>query len=122
MPTDQNPHTLIIEVEHAVAADEWTRALDKIDTLTREVQSRASGEFAGSDTDPEAELTWRKLRDEDLGLSVGDVVLAAESVAEGARQHPSEQFEAGKVSGALAVAELLTSQGPATATAEQSEK
>lgn len=49
---------------------------------------------------------WDEVADEDADLSVGDVVHAAETVAEGANTHDGE-YRAGKVDGALAVAELL---------------
>ncbi len=47
--------------------------------------------------------------DEDLTLRVGDIVRAAEMVAEGAATDPEmgEAYSAGKQAGALAVANLL---------------
>jgi hypothetical protein len=108
--TDENPHTLIIEIEHAVSCGEWTRALSNIDNLRDDIEGRATDEYVDN-TDPSLELTWQDLSDMPLGLSVSDVVTAAESVAEGAHTASNQQYQAGKIDGALAVAELLTRTG-----------
>ena len=49
---------------------------------------------------------WDDIADEDVDLTVGDVVHAAETVAEGADQY-DDGYRAGRVDGALAVAQLL---------------
>jgi len=60
--------------------------------------------------DPEARLAWQDVADDELDLTVADVVGAAEAVAEGANQYSNDQYAAGRVDAALQVAELLTNQ------------
>jgi len=60
--------------------------------------------------DPEARLAWDNVADDELDLTVADVVGAAEAVAEGANSYANEQYAAGRVDAALQVAELLTNQ------------
>ena len=60
--------------------------------------------------DPEARLAWQDVSDDELDLSVADVVAAAEAVAEGANSYANDQYAAGRVDAALETAELLLNQ------------
>jgi len=59
------------------------------------------------DMDPEARLAWQDVADDELDLSVEDVVSAAQAVAETSAFGDDPRYDAGRREGALAVARSL---------------